>query len=212
MRSTTAWRTAAVAGLIFLSVRSSSAQVTREEGASILVFPFVVADGERDTLIQVTSGSFLRRSARCFYAGESASGCQREEFRLTLLQRQPTHWVASSGRSTTAPPGGPTCDRNTGFFDCGAAGFGPGVVPPAPDDFRGHLVCVQVDHSGAPVGGNALRGTATIRDLASGAATRYNAVGLRGRDANDGDDVLCLGGGPSDRCPTGAEYDPCPDL
>jgi hypothetical protein len=39
---------------------------------------------------------------------------------------------------------------------------------------------------------------------------KYNALGIVGNENNDGDNVLCLGGQPSDQCPNGAEYDACP--
>ena len=39
---------------------------------------------------------------------------------------------------------------------------------------------------------------------------KYNALGVIGNENNDGDNVLCLGGEPSDTCPNGAEYDACP--
>ena len=39
---------------------------------------------------------------------------------------------------------------------------------------------------------------------------KYNALGIQGNENNNGDNVLCLGGEPSDLCPNGAEYDACP--
>ena len=39
---------------------------------------------------------------------------------------------------------------------------------------------------------------------------KYNALGVIGNENNDGDNVLCLGGEPSEECPNGAEYDACP--
>ena len=41
---------------------------------------------------------------------------------------------------------------------------------------------------------------------------KYNALGVIGNENNDGDNVLCLGGEPSDECPNGAEYDACPQF
>jgi hypothetical protein len=40
--------------------------------------------------------------------------------------------------------------------------------------------------------------------------SKYNAIGILGNENNDGDNVLCLGGEPSEECPNGAEYDACP--
>ena len=47
----------------------------------------------------------------------------------------------------------------------------------------------------------------TITDVA-----KYNALGVIGNENNDGDNVLCLGGEPSEECPNGAEYDACPQF
>ena len=41
---------------------------------------------------------------------------------------------------------------------------------------------------------------------------KYNAIGVIGNENNDGDNVLCLGGEPSEECPNGAEYDACPQV
>jgi hypothetical protein len=41
---------------------------------------------------------------------------------------------------------------------------------------------------------------------------KYNALGVIGNENNDGDNVLCLGGEPSEECPNGAEYDACPQF
>jgi hypothetical protein len=90
-------------------------------------------------------------------------------------------------------------------------------VPPVPPDFTGELKCIEVDASGFPVPGNALKGEATLIDLPNGAipdgdVSKYNAVGLKGFDTNNMDGKLCLGGDLSEDCPTGAEYEACPRL
>ena len=77
-------------------------------------------------------------------------------------------------------------------------------------DFTGELKCIEVDASGFPVPGNALKGEATIENLADGDVSKYNAIGLKGFDTNNMDGILCLGGGVTDQCPTGAEYEGCP--
>src|SRR5262249_19204802 len=40
--------------------------------------------------------------------------------------------------------------------------------------------------------------------------SKYNAIGVIGNENNNGDGVLCLGGGASAGCPNGAEYNACP--
>ncbi|MFN8640743.1 MAG: hypothetical protein U0802_03450 [Candidatus Binatia bacterium] len=102
--------------------------------------------------------------------------------------------------------------------------------------FTGELKCIEVDPSGAPLSGNHLKGEATTTtfnrcDTRTGLCTlqtlanactsdadcdeisdvaKYNALGVIGNENNDGDNVLCLGGEPSEQCPNGAEYDACP--
>jgi hypothetical protein len=201
-------------GVAFLvQAAAVAAQITTEEGASILFFPTVVADAGSDTLIQIVNGSLLPRGARCFYVGDadakSAGSCRSESFLITLVAQQPTHWVVSEGRVVNLLD--PQCDRNSGNLRCEGAGFDPGRIPAQASGFQGHLVCVQVDASGAPVGGNALYGQATIFSAGSADAAKYSAVGLAGFESNDGDDTLCLGGRPSERCPSGAEYAACPE-
>jgi hypothetical protein len=167
----------------------SPAQTSGERGASILIFPKVVSDTTADSLIQIANLSGSRVDAFCTYV-DGRVGWQAAGFGLSLLADQPLHWIASRGR----PPGSGD----------------PNDVPPAPADFRGELLCVEVDGTGAPSGGNRLVGRATVTALADGDAFAYAAVGLQGLGFNDGDEVLCIGGEPSDACFIGAEYDPCP--
>ena len=86
----------------------------------------------------------------------------------------------------------------------------PGRVPPVSGfPFQGELRCIEVDQSGAPISGNHLKGEATIV-RSDGDSSKYNAVGLLGEPfTNNGDNVLCLGGGVTDECPSGAEYQGC---
>jgi hypothetical protein len=101
-------------------------------------------------------------------------------------------------------------------IDLSGLGIDPGAVPPVPADFVGELKCIEVDASGTPIGGNHLKGEATLRDVfvvqaAPGGAdvSKYNAIGIRGTDLagatgnelqlnnpEDGDDV-----GQYDACP-----------
>lgn len=159
-----------------------------DSGDSLLIFPKVVSDGSADSIVQVANQSASRVDVFCAYV-DGRVGWQASGFHLSLLARQPLHWVVSRGREA----------------DDGVANG----VPPAPDDFRGELVCVETDVTGAPAGGNRLTGRATVAALDDGDAIAYPAVGLRGLGLYDGDDVLCIGQ-PSDTCIFGAEYDACP--
>jgi hypothetical protein len=131
-------------------------------------------------------------------------------FDIWLTTQQPTHWQVGFGRLNHSLD--LACNRNIPNYDCNDAGLDPGRVPPVGDPFYGQLVCIEVDTSGAPLSGNHLKGQATIvsRD---GDASEYNAIGILGEPfTNDGDKTLCLGGDVSERCPTGAEYRPCPKI
>ncbi len=57
---------AALVGAAFVA-RPAAAAVTTEQSASILIFPKVIADGVRDTVIQITNTTNSMRFAHCFY-------------------------------------------------------------------------------------------------------------------------------------------------
>ena len=212
--------------LVVAMARPASAESTTERSSSILIFPKVVYDGSRDTVIQISNTSNSMVHSHCFYvdatplcigsgdclAGTCSGVCQPQwqevDFDIWLTKQQPTHWAASLGRFTN--PNDEPCDRNTGNYECDNAGLDPGRVPPvATFPFQGELRCIEVDQSGAPISGNHLKGEGTIVST-DGQATKYNAVGLLGEPfTNNGDNVLCLGGGVSDDCPSGAEYEGC---
>jgi len=161
------------AALVGMMAGASSAQVTTERSASIMVFPKVIADGTRDTIIQMTNTSNSMVHAHCFYV--NAAPVRRDlppdpvlnpplwqelDFDIWLTKQQPTHWVVSRGRAVN--PQDPVCDRLVPNFNCPDAGLDPGRVPPLPDDFVGELKCIEVDASGAPISGNHFKGEATI--------------------------------------------------
>lgn len=220
-----------------VNVEPAQARITTEESASILVFPKVIAEaGGRDTIIQITNTSNTMRYAHCFYvnAAPTVEGQPISEdnpplwteidFDIQLTKQQPTKWVVSTGRrfpafedtcAGMATDPSRNCDNTTtggGDADCCDAGFDPGRVPPTPPDFTGELKCVEVDAGGFPLGGDALKGEATLVDPAEGDVSKYNALGLQGFDTNNMDGTLCLGGGVTPSCPTGAEYEGCPRL
>jgi hypothetical protein len=55
-------------------------------------------------------------------------------------------------------------------------------------------------------------GDCTVDDdcLGTDDIAKYNAIGVLGNENNNGDGVLCLGGSVGDSCPTGPEYNACP--
>jgi hypothetical protein len=211
-----------------------AAAVTTEQSASILVFPKVISDGTRDTIIQITNTSNNMRHAHCFYVNGALTNPSLPvgplnpplwteiDFDIWLTKQQPTHWVVSTGRLDNPIEkdchSGRMCDQTKGsghesgsdMADCCDAGFDPGHVPPVVPGFTGELKCIEVDQGGFPVPGNALKGEATLEEIATGDVSKYNAIGLKGFDTNNMDGVLCLGGGVTDECPSGAEYEGCP--
>lgn len=174
----------AVVGLLPLAGIASASvnDVSTERGGSIIVFPKVVWDGTRDTIIQIGNMSNSMVHAHCFYVNaapinpslppSSTNPPQWNEtdFDIWLTRQQPTHWVASLGRRWGNFSG---LDGNSN------AGLSPGLVPPVPLGFIGELKCIQVDESGSPLRANALKGEATLRNLA-GDVSEYNAVAFQG--------------------------------
>jgi hypothetical protein len=218
--------------------------VTTEQSASILVFPKVIADGTRDTIIQITNTSNNMRHAHCFYVNGAPTTpglppgllnpplCMETDFDIWLTRQQPTHWVVSAGRWSN--PAVETCSNATtccALYDdgcapytepsggkinpaCCDAGFNLSRIPPVAPDFTGELKCIEVDSSGVPEAGNALKGEATLVDIATGDVSKYNAIGLQANDnVINADNVLCLGSSTApapDVCPTGSEVAGCP--
>lgn len=214
------------AALVGVMASGAVADVTTERSASILVFPKVIADGTRDTIIQITNTSNSMVHAHCFYvngaltfpdqpAGPNNPPLWTEiDFDIWLTKQQPTHWVVSEGR--LVDPEDYPCSNAMNIFDCNNAGIDPGRVPPVVEDFTGELKCIEVDASGAPLAGNHLKGEATLvatetsEDLPPGDVAKYNALGILGLETLNDDPVLCLGGEPTEECPLGAEYNACP--
>lgn len=189
-----------------------AAQVTSEDPASIIVFPKIVADGQRDTFVQITNVSSMATSAHCVYV-DTAGACtvdgmpcahtqdcaqgpgpnqchriwQSMDFDLQLSAAQPTNWVVSRGRPATPVP---RC--SPGNPDC--YGAGPDALPivPVQPGFSGELLCVETALDGSPVIRNGLVGVATVEDPVTGDVGKYNAIGLPGQQVSD-DNVLVLG-------------------
>ena len=160
------------AALVVLMAGAVRADVTTERSASILVFPKVVADGTRDTIIQITNTSNSMVHAHCFYVNGALTFPElppgplnpplwtEVDFDIWLTKQQPTHWVVSTGRLDN--PADQPCSNLADNFSCNGAGIDPGRVPPVVEDFTGELKCVEVDASGSPVSGNHLKGEATV--------------------------------------------------
>ena len=224
----------ALVSAFVLGAGSAWAEATTERSASVIIFPKVIYDSAtgEDTRIQIANTANSMVHAHCFYVN-AAGICERRpsdacrasadcgpngpclpqwqevDFDIWLTKQQPTHWGVGSGRFPNVLD--PTCDRNINKYACDGAGIDPGRVPPVDDPFYGELKCIEVDLSGAPISGNHLKGEATLI-TPDGDASKYNAIGILGEPlTNDGDTTLCLGGGVTPLCTSGAEYEACPD-
>ena len=181
--SRSAWVATVLAAMAVctLTGKSAHAVATTTRPGSILIFPKVVCQDGRETVIQVTNTGNMPNDLRCFYLnGET---CAETNFELSLTRQQPTAWQVCAGR-----PVSPTDTQ---------PGLDPGLIPPLPADYAGALVCAEVDPSSGdrPVIRNQLKGEATIVDgtggRTSGAVGKYNAIAVPGASGN-GDETLKL--------------------
>ncbi|GIW41667.1 MAG: hypothetical protein KatS3mg076_2244 [Candidatus Binatia bacterium] len=158
------------------------ADVTVDRSGSILVFPKVISNSERDTIIQISNTGNTLVHAHCFYTNAAPTNpnlppgptnpplWQETDFFIWLTRQQPTHWTASQGRPVNP------------FDSLGSEGAGldPGLVPPVGSNFQGELMCVEVGADGNPVSGNHLKGEATLKTLATGDVSKYAGIAILG--------------------------------
>lgn len=182
---------AALVGVFALTgVAAASNQVTTDQSGSIIVFPKVIWDGTRDTIIEISNTGNPMLHAHCFYinaapvnpnlppSATNQPQWNETDFDIWLTRQQPTHWVASLGRRTNPLDG----------FGSGGSGLDPGLVPPVPLGFRGELKCIQVAPDGTPMPGNKLKGEATLRRTDSD-VSEYNAISFIGNSNLSGIDI-----------------------
>jgi hypothetical protein len=193
------WGLCGVLAGVFLFASTGRAEVTTDLSGSIVVWPKVIWSGntsdsdDRDTVIQLTNTSNQMVHVHCFYVDAQPLNpslppgpfnprrWQVTDFALWLTRQQPTHWVASRGRGV---------NPNDGFGNDGS-GMDPGAIPPVPPGFEGELKCVQVETSGGPLAGDALKGEALLR-REDGDVSKYNAVSIRATDAVANDQEILL--------------------
>lgn len=188
--------------LVVLSGARAGAVVGEVSGTStdrsgtLLLFPKVIADSTRDSMIQITNTLNTERFAHCIYVNGAAfcsvsqglctpdtagdSDCplpgelcipqwQETNFDISLTRQQPTIWRVSTGRVVNVvdeEDGNCEEDEVEGAPNQSCPGIDPGLVPPLPT-FRGELKCVETDEGGAPRPGNALKGEAILETLGS---------------------------------------------
>lgn len=203
-----------IAAALGVMTASARADVTTERGASILAFPKVLANAatDSDTIIQITNISNSMVHARCFYVNAQldANGrplWQETDFTIWLTKQQPTHWQVSEGRFVD--PSDDCFDNNQVIVaDCDGAGIDPGAVPPVPSDFIGELKCIEVDGAGNPIGGNHLKGEATIKT--NGDVAKYNAIGIEGTELAGATGNTLLLNQPAGGGDVTGQYNACP--
>jgi hypothetical protein len=122
--------------------------VSIERSGSIIIFPKVVWDGTRDTIIQIANTSNNMVHARCFYVNAAPvnplfppgptnpAQCNETDFDIWLTRQQPTIWVASIGRSASFSVAGVRDMIDRVGYDYG---FAPGLIPPVQQGFIGEL-------------------------------------------------------------------------
>lgn len=186
---------AAFALLLQANATAVLGQPRTTQASSILFFPFVVASEAEDTRLDLDNSSSSTIHLRCFYLNGtllrpdapegpgSPRSCQEADFLVRIAGRRGVSWLASEGY------------EGSGF-----------TIPPVVSDFRGALTCVEIDSSGAPVGGNHASGSA--RPIRDADVARYGAIGLRGTElVGITGNTLPLGGNEQTR-----QYDGCPAL
>lgn len=183
-------------GACILVVGAARADVATERPGSILIFPKVVRDGTRDTVIQITNTGNSTNSVRCFFLdGEAGRNgqplCSEEDFNLTLTRQQPTHFRVSTGRRIDP----------TDSFAAPNAGLDPGLIPALSVGFTGALVCVEVGPDGFPMAQNKLKGEATIQSESGADESKYNGITLQGGATVGKDNTLNLNNTEYDACP-----------
>lgn len=204
---------------------SAHGTVTTERGASILAFPKVIVSDGVDTIIQITNTSNNMVHARCFYVDAQPDSFGRAQWQVTdfniwLTKQQPTSWQVSRGRfvnpadSCETIPSGPLVGLFYPAENCAQAGIDPGAIPPVVEGFTGELKCIEVDVSGNPIGGNHLKGEATLRypgPQGTYDTAKYNALGILGTEiAGETGDELRLDQ-PSDTEDVFGQYNACPN-
>jgi len=113
-----------LAGLV--TAPGARGDVTSDESGTLIIFPKVVSDGVRDTLIQLSNRTNSFVQVHCFYINASGTcsstgeqsceidtdcpanevcirQCNATNFELALTAQQPVQWRVSTGRLTTIP-------------------------------------------------------------------------------------------------------------
>lgn len=184
--------------------------------------------------LTVCDSNVFGASSPCGASGICEPGWQETDFFVNITPRQPVAWLASQGARAC----GDNPDPQAPCFPLGANdppgptnNGGSSVLAVAEDPFVGELECIAVDLNDIPIDRNVLKGEAEVirsnKKLID--VDAYNAIGIPAiPGANNGDNVLVLGGGcvggsapqapcsSNADCPGGqcavAEYTSCPNI
>lgn len=219
----------ALLAMLVLTAQVATADTATDRGGSIVVFPKVISDGTRDTLIQMSNLTNVLTFAHCVYLDASAENpelppgpgnprrCVERDFNIRLTRQQPTIWRASTGRLLNIFDGTVGACEDVTVGDAtrqNCPGFDPGNVPNLGPFFEGYLICVETDASGAPRGGNSFKGEAIIESVGEdggtpagldGLISAYNAVTISAENP-DGNEVLQLDGEEYSQCPNALRF------
>lgn len=121
--------------------------------SALIVYPYVVHSGNKDTRIQLVNLSAQNIQVRCFYVRQE--DCVEIGFFLSLTAEQPMAWLASEGA------------RNELTFS---------AVPPF--DGTGELKCAVDPQRPEIEAHNAIQGRATVFDRVTGQTVGYGADGF----------------------------------
>jgi hypothetical protein len=205
-RVRTGWLLGAFGACVLVAGAAHAQQIATERPGSILMFPKVVRDGARDTVIQITNTSNMPNYLRCFYLDGALGPDGRpvwtvRDFELTLTRQQPTHWRASQGRKVDI----------MSSFGSDEAGLDPGLVPSVPEGFTGALVCAEVTPDFLlPLGRNNVKGEATIEGPLAN-ESKYNALAVPAGMMASTDNVLDLNGTEYAQCANASRLNFIPD-
>jgi hypothetical protein len=203
-RARAGWLVGALGVCVLFLSGAAQAQLltTTERPGSILIFPKVVRDGTRDTVIQITNTGTMLNSVRCFYL--DSSSCEARDFEIALTKQQPTIWRVGEGRRVSSS------DALTGID--------PGNVPAQPQGFIGALICVEVASDDSPLALDKLKGEATLEPssdairLGNQEYSKYNAIAIQGAtNTGAGDNALKLDGVEYAACPLRSRVNFIPD-
>lgn len=149
--------------------------------SALIIFPYIVAEGDRDTRVQLLNLSNRDIRVNCFYVRDAGEpfGCLEIGFVVGLTPQQPLSWMASEGANNPLTFSAVPPFTGVGELKCA-------VMPDVPD-LAAH---------------NALQGRAAVFDSLSGDTVGYGSVGFQ---------RLIPGAFPGAVSLDGFTYDECPE-